>query len=334
MSNGAADFMSYRFSTRVLPERMRIPLWRENFGRGIVHADIEPLSDVPFWAEATLQAIPGLRTLALQGSSMRFKRSQTSIVDGDDSIGFIVCSPGNQLSQRGQEMEVRAGDAIAILHSEPVTVTYGEGLQLGLAVPHDALAQRVRNVDSLTMRPVSHRTEALRLLKTYLKSAFKESALADPKLRDTVVTHIHDLLALTIDESGPLGESNASAVVAARHSAILDHIATHFQDPGLRLEIVARCQGISPRYLQRLMGASGTSFTGCVNELRLQLAFKLLIESHASTQRISDIALEVGFSDVSHFNRLFRARFGDSPRGVRCAGRDRGCGRAAAIHED
>ena len=323
MSAGAADFASCRFSTRQLPERMRIPLWRESYGRGIVQVDIEPLSNVPFQAEATLQAIRGLRTLALTGSSMRFKRSQTSIVDGNDSIG-IVCAPGrSRLAQRGREIELCAGDAIAILHSEPFTVTYVEGLQFALAVPRDALTHRVTNIDSLTMRRISHRTEALRLLMTYLKSAFKESVLAAaPKLRDAVVNHIHDLVALAVGEGAPLGESSASAVVAARHSAVLDHIATHFQDPGLSLELVARCQGISSRYLQRLMTSSGSSFTGCVNELRLQRAFKLLTEPHTSTQRISDIALEVGFSDVSHFNRLFRTRFGNSPRGVRAAGRD------------
>jgi AraC-like DNA-binding protein len=323
MSTHAANFVSYRFSSREFPEQMRMPLWREKFGRCIVHADIEPLSDAPFRAEAKLQAIQGLRTIALKGSSMRFTRSLTSVADGDDSIGLIVCSPSkSRISQRRQEIELRAADASAILHSEPVTVTYMEGLQFGLAVPRDALTQRVRNVDSLAMRPISHRTEALRLLMTYLKSVFKESALAAPKLRDTVVMHIHDLAALAIDECTPLGESSASAVVASRHCAVLDHIATHFQDPELSLEMVARCQGISPRYLQRLMASSGTSFTERVNELRLQRAFELLTESQTRAQRISDVALEVGFSDVSHFNRLFRARFGDSPRGVRCAGRN------------
>ncbi|WP_024517974.1 AraC family transcriptional regulator [Bradyrhizobium sp. Tv2a-2] len=321
MSAGAADFISLRFSTRELPERMRIPMWREEFGRGIVHADIEPLSDVPFQAEATLHALEGLRTLALKGSAMCFKRSQTNIVDGDDSIGLIVsCSSRARLSQCGQEIELSAGDAIAILHSEPVTVTYLGGLQFGLAVPRDALTPRVLNVDSHTMRPISRRTEALRLLMTYLKSALKEGALAAPNLRDAVVSHIHDLAALAISERAPLGESNASAVVAARHAAALDHIAVHFQNPELSLEVVADSQGISPRYLQRLMASSGTSFTGCVNELRLQRAFTLLIEPRGGARRISDIALEVGFSDISHFNRLFRARFGYSPRHVRSAG--------------
>ncbi len=321
MPAGAADFISLRFSTRELPERMRIPMWREEFGRRIVHVDIEPSLDVQFQAEATLQALQGLRVLAWKGSAMRFKRLKTNIVDGDDSIGLIVSSPSrSQLSQRGQEIEFRAGDAIALLHSEPATVTYVEGLQFGLAVPRDALTPRVTNVDSLAMRPISRRTEALRLLMTYLKSALKEGALAAPKLRDAVVTHIHDLVALAISECAPLGESSASAVIAARHSAAVDHIAAHFQDPELSLEVAAHCQGISPRYLQRLMESSGTSFTGRVNELRLQRAFTLLIVPHDSARRISDIALEVGFSDIWHFNRLFRARFGVSPRGVRSAG--------------
>jgi AraC-like DNA-binding protein len=321
MPADAADLGTIRFSTRGLPERMRIPMWREEFGRRIVHVDIEPLSSGPFQAEATLQSLRGLRTLAWQGSAMSFKRSQANIVDGDDSIGLIICSPGkSQVSQRGQEIELRAGDAITILHSEPAIVTYAEGLQSGLSVPRDALTQRVTNVENLAMRPVSRRTEALRLLMAYLKSALKNGALAAPKLRDAVVGHIHDLVALAISECAPLGESSASAIVAARHIAALDHITAHFQDPELSLEAVARCQGISPRYLQHLMTSSGTSFTECVNELRLQRAFALLVEPHGTARRISDIALEVGFSDISHFNRLFRTRFGVSPRGVRGAG--------------
>ena len=320
MPQDAADLRSLRFSTRGLPERMRIPIWREEFGRRIVHVDIEPSSDLPFQAEATLQVLLGLRTLAWQGSAMRFRRSRADIVDGDDSIGIVVSSPSrSQLSQRGREIEFRAGDAVALLHSEPAIVTYTEGLQFGLSVPRDALTSRVTNLDNLAMRPISRRTEPLRLLMTYLKWSLKEDVLVSPKLRDVVVTHIHDLVALAISECAPLGESSTSAVVAARHSVALDHIAAHFQDPELSLEVVARRQGISPRYLQQLMTSSGTSFTERVNELRLQRAFALLNEPQGAARRISDIALEVGFSDISHFNRLFRARFGVCPRGVRSA---------------
>jgi AraC-like DNA-binding protein len=64
---------------------------------------------------------------------------------------------------------------------------------------------------------------------------------------------------------------------------------------------------------------SGMSFTAHVNELRLQKAFALLAAA-GDARRISDIALEVGFSDISHFNRSFRSRFGDTPSGVRARG--------------
>ena len=101
--------------------------------------------------------------------------------------------------------------------------------------------------------------------------------------------------------------------------AVLDDIAQRFQDPELRVAAVAQRQGISPRYLQRLLESSGISFAARVNELRLQRALTLLREP--GTRRVCDIALDAGFSDISHFNRVFRARFGDTPSGVRAQAR-------------
>jgi AraC-like DNA-binding protein len=43
----------------------------------------------------------------------------------------------------------------------------------------------------------------------------------------------------------------------------------------------------------------------------------LLTAQNLSDVRVCDVALEVGFSDISYFNKLFRSRFGDTPKGVR-----------------
>ncbi|MCA1449830.1 helix-turn-helix transcriptional regulator [Ensifer sp. IC3342] len=114
---------------------------------------------------------------------------------------------------------------------------------------------------------------------------------------------------------GP-GESGASAIVATRVEAALDQTGASLQEPALSVEIVARRLNISPRYLQRLLEMSGMSFTQSVNELRLRKALALLTEVGDGPRRISDIALQAGFSDISHFNRLFRSRFGDTPSAV------------------
>jgi AraC-like DNA-binding protein len=114
-----------------------------------------------------------------------------------------------------------------------------------------------------------------------------------------------------------IGESSLGAVAAAHIQSIFDHLASHFSNPELSLSKVAQSLQISPRYLQRLLQTSGTSFVAHVNELRLKHAFKLLTAQDLSAVHICDIALQVGFSDISYFNKLFRSRFGDTPKGIR-----------------
>jgi len=129
--------------------------------------------------------------------------------------------------------------------------------------------------------------------------------------------HILDLVGLTLSRNGAVGESDLNSVTAARLQAALDFITAHFNNPLLSFEMVARSQGISVPYLRDLMGASGHSYVDVVNELRLQKVFTELSAAGQDGRTILQIALAAGFSDISHFNRLFRARFRDTPSGVR-----------------
>jgi AraC-like DNA-binding protein len=158
------------------------------------------------------------------------------------------------------------------------------------------------------------------LLHGYLRSLQRSRPPASTKEYEIVRRHVIDLAALAVTPCGAVGESSLTAVAAARLDAALDHIAARFQEPDLGVGSIARCQGISPRYLQRLIETTGTSFTARVNELRLQRAFALLTDPCERARRISDLALQAGFSDISYFNRIFRSRFGDTPSGARRAG--------------
>ena len=166
---------------------MRVPMWRERFGRGIVHADIEPSSDVPF---KTLHAIQGLRTLALKRSAMRFMRSLMVMVRSASSSALpagVSYRSGARKSSFAPAMQSRFCIRIPLL--SPITIAIRSGRAARRAYARDECRQ-----------PIFCRTEALRLLMTYLKSALKEGALAVPKLREAVVTHILDLVVLAISE--------------------------------------------------------------------------------------------------------------------------------------
>ena len=159
--------------------------------------------------------------------------------------------------------------------------------------------------------------EAMQLLRRYIRSLERSGLTAFGNDHMIVRTHIIDLMVLAATPHRSVGESSLSAVTAAHTHTIFDYLASHFSDPEFSLSKAAQSMGISTRYLQRLLAASATSFTAHVTELRLKRAFMLLTAECVAKDRISDIALQAGFSDISHFNRLFRSRFGDTPKGVR-----------------
>jgi hypothetical protein len=197
MPDAAADFAPVRFSTRHLPERERLPRWREEFGRGLVRVDIAPLSDDPFHAEATLQALPGVRTALCTGSAAQFTRTRAMAAEGDDSIGLVVnLNAKAAVCQRGKERAFGPGDAFPILTDEPAILTTTG--HIGILLPRAAIASRVRNIDSITMRVIPHGFEPLRLLVGYLRLVQDSVVRGTPGLRQAVASHVHDLAALAL----------------------------------------------------------------------------------------------------------------------------------------
>jgi AraC-like DNA-binding protein len=321
----ALDFAQLRLSTFTIPERDRVALVREELARRILRVEIEPEPRIPFCYEATMQAMPGLRIISASCTAACVRRTVSLASDGDNDVSLIVnLGRHAQLSQCGREIELAHGEATAVLHSEAASLfttvpasACAQGLQLAIIVPHAALASRINDVEATAARLIPRRREALRLLVSYVRAAEWQAIAASPALRKTVVAHVQDLMALVVGPAPEPAESSLSAVAAARLNEAIEEIAARFHEPGFSVTALAQSQGVSPRYMQRLLEASGVCFTQRVNELRLERAFSQLTEANGGTGRISDIALSVGFSDISHFNRLFRARFGDSPRGVR-----------------
>jgi len=92
-----------------------------------------------------------------------------------------------------------------------------------------------------------------------------------------------------------------------RMGEILWFIAQNLEHRGLSASDAAKNLKCSVRTIYNTCAAHGTSFGALVMETRLVSAQYQLIRTN---DRISQVAYEVGFSSLSHFSRLFRARFG------------------------
>jgi len=237
--------------------------------------------------------------------------------DGNDNINLAVSfESGLNLSQGGREVCLGRNDATIMRADTPGTAgTRRQFKVLEISIPQSERQVRGARADTSLMKVLNRHSETLKLLVGYIGVLSKTGMPANQEARNAVGRHVIDLTVLAATECA-IGESHADCVVVARRTAALEHIASHFHEPGLTGSILARKLGISQRYLQRLLQETQNSFTEHVNEWRLNRAFALLTAAN-SAARVSDIAFEAGFSDLAHFHRLFRVRFGDTPNGVR-----------------
>jgi len=107
---------------------------------------------------------------------------------------------------------------------------------------------------------------------------------------------------------------------AARLRLAKQYVLNHLPEPGLNAEVTGKHLSISGRAVQMLFEAEGTTFSTYVLEQRLLHALRRLRDPRYDPIGISQIAYAAGFVDLSHFNRCFRRRFGDTPSGVRSGG--------------
>ena len=97
---------------------------------------------------------------------------------------------------------------------------------------------------------------------------------------------------------------------SARMDKVLHYVVKNFHRP-VMMDEVAKMVHMAPNSFSRYFSQrTRKSFTGYVNEVRLNQASKLLIETQNS---ILDISLDCGFSNLSNFNRQFRSRYHTSP---------------------
>ena len=313
---GATGPKPLHFSSAVLPERRRVAAWREEFGRTLLRVDIQPATEAPIHARATLLAFDGFRMIACASSPMHYRRSPDLVADGDDSIGLVVnLDQEARVAQAGTSAHIARGDAIVLLGHKPAYL--GSTGHIGMVFPRAALAARVSAIDKTAGRVLPRRNEALRLLVAYLRALNGKRLLTIPGLPEAAVNHVHELAVLSLDAEADIAASGLGAVGAARLAEALEAIARQFADPEFSVGVIARRQNVSARYLQRLIESTGQSFTERVTALRLRRAFDLLNEPHSHERKIAEIALQAGFSDLSHFNRLFRAKFGETPRAMK-----------------
>lgn len=122
------------------------------------------------------------------------------------------------------------------------------------------------------------------------------------------------LFAYRIQHLGAVRSADTEPVLHPKTQAVVRYLNDNYQK-ALTLPEVAEAFRISPHYLSRLFKqTTGFTFSDYLNLLRIKEAQRLLRECDDS---ITDIAWRSGFSNFSHFGKMFKRTVQLSPRAYR-----------------
>ena len=219
--------------------------------------------------------------------------------------------------QDGHEAVLRPGDLLLCDSSRPYSIRFDQpNRMLVLRLPEDRLAARFEDTDALVGRRLGVESLGASLLSAFVHNLWAAPAANDDEadcegpLLDAAINLLAAAHGVTPAAPGPLAPCSKQR--------IRRFVDENLCDPELSVTGVARALGLSPRYVQMAFAEIATTPLAYIRRKRLQLAAQQL-RRHGAGCNITELGFSLGFNDLSHFSRSFKARYGVGPRDYRAA---------------
>jgi len=307
-----------RFSTDDIPARDRLAVVHEMVARRVAGRQFKPVGDDLRIEIATFNLPEQVTVGTASYSPIVGRRTRELLADGRDDYLLTV-------HDRDHEFSVAGGPSIAVPAGNLMLVHDGAASEFRLpqtvmkvvSLERSRLARLVPRIGMSAFYHIPREAPGAALVGGYA-DLLRQNQPQGEKARQVAAGHLHDLVALALDGfvQGGAGR-NERSIGAARFELVKKDVVDRLRDPDLTIGSVARGQGVTPRYIQRLFETEGLTFSEFLRDSRLALAFRLLNEADPRGSTVSAIAYDAGFHDLSNFNRVFRRRYGITPSEIR-----------------
>jgi AraC-like DNA-binding protein len=320
----AAEFVLGHVTVRQ-PDDDEFARWRDVVSSAFMPVDLVPYLDggkAPRAGGLTARALGFLQVSEVSGSAVDVHRTRAAIRHGDpEQVKVVMLLRGRGLvALRDQKAEFGPGDFVVYDTSEPYLMRFEHDYSLFVMMfPRTAVKMPAHGL-STRMVPVRAERGVGALVSAFLNSLRYGLATgsldANPRLEEAAV----DLVCASLADNASSIDGAPGAVILARAKSFID---AHHADPALNSSMVAAAHHISTRYLQKLFARGGVTVTGFIKERRLERCRYDLEERSLSGDSIGAVCARHGFIDPGHFSRLFKERYGMSPRAFREQARTR-----------
>lgn len=224
-----------------------------------------------------------------------------------------------KVRQYGSEIVLHPGDAILIDSISPFHLDFPTSFEAySIRIPREALRPMLRDPIAAATTPIPGRSPLCKALKHYIH--FLMDVTVKPLTEDQIELYLDNLMGLIAVATSASAEGQEAAYNSGREkkiSQIKRYILSNLENPELSPTNVANHFSISVSYLHKLFAKEDQTFGSFLREHRLDYAATYLQNHTSGRHTISELAYHLGFNDLSYFWRLFRDRYGMTPRKFR-----------------
>ena len=314
----------YVASTLGVSARERFGYWHDTIARNLLDLDFGLVDETPFEATFSCASIDTLNLSRVNASAHKVSRSEASIArSGSDHVILNFVLAGRLVAEQdGRTTVVGAGEAVACDARRSYSLRVDGPIEMiNVGLPRQSLVHGVAGLQRITAVNLNLNSPLCPLAFAYLTALLGRVASLSQVSSRSVANSLSELIAgLLIDASQgkPTPQSDYRDLALMR---IKDFVERNLDDFDLNPAMVASALKLSPRYMNQLLEAEGTSLSRYIWRRRLERAAADLRNSALNSLSISSIALNNGFNDLSHFSKSFRDRYAHSPSEYRIAER-------------
>jgi AraC-like DNA-binding protein len=310
------------FSYVGAPTGENYEVWREEFCRRFCQLDTEPNTAERIECTVEVTRVATLSFGAAHGTSCSFLRTRSLLSDGCDDLVLVTASEGDVLTvQHGRTVELRQAQMSLLSLDDIAECGLSDGGRFtALRIPRRELTSICRGAEDKLSKTLVGNVHLRNVISGYFSLCAETAATLDAVSQTAMARHMTELVALLLrsdqnDEPTALRDGHNEARLQLIKAQALKRLA----DVELTIISVAQQAGLTPKQVQRLFGTTDSTFSEFVLEQRLLLAHQFLSSTSSSREKISTIAQNAGFGDLSYFNRSFRKRFEMTPSEWRAA---------------
>ena len=251
------------------------------------------------------------------------KRSKHDIARVSDAYYLIKFQLKGNCSTKhyGREARLTPGDYIICSSSEPYELEFQTNYhQAVFAMPQLALQEMFHTPDDYLGLRMGNEDPTNGMLAQFVYSLLQRIDKLNPEALQSMEANLLDLLITSLKNQ----KSNHKRIIESSPEQHLQRIKRminmHIKDFRLGVDFIAQTENISKRYLHMLFKSQNISVSRYIQQLRLDGCYKDLTNAEFNHISISNIALEWGFGDLSHFNRCFKNQYSHTPRQIRLRG--------------